>query len=212
MAALLDDWTRARVLALADADFAEYVRMTGRFAASSDKAVIVARPSAVGRLQLGGFLLAVVAGRLQTRGPRRGLRLALRGRLARVALHLHGLWPATEGVDRTAARRLPLNLDEPEIQERVHHFLRSTLETLPTGARPLVDELAWAFATLHAATQLAAMHAAGQGRSVVGAGDLVEGLTMASDLGQAATAGPLGAILGSLTGGLEALRAFAARP
>ncbi len=211
MAVLLDDWTRPRVLALTDTDFADYVRLTGRFAASSDKPVVAGRPSAVGRLQLRGFLLAVIAGRLQTRGPRRGPRLALRGRLARVALHLHGLWPATDGIDRGAARRVPLDLEEPEVHARVHHFLRSTLETLPTGARPLVDELAWAFATLHAASQLAAMHAAAQGRGAVGAEDLVEGLATASDLGQAGTGGPLGAVLGSLTGGIEALRAFAVR-
>jgi len=212
MADLLEDWTRPRVLALADADFAEYVKLTGRFAASSDKPVKPRRPSALGRLQLRGFLLAVLAGRLQAKGPRSGLRLGLRWRLARVALHLHGLWPAQGGIDRRAPHRVPLDLEAPELEARVHHFLRSTVETLPTGERAFVDELAWAFATLVAAGHLASMIAARSGRAAVGEADFVDALAEASDLGQSGSQGPLGAILGSFTGGLEALRAFAAGP
>ena len=212
MAALLDDWTRHRVLKLEDDAFGEYVTLTGRFAASTSKAVPRPRPSPVGRMLLRGFLLAVVAGRLQAAGPRSGLRLGLRWRLVRVALHLHGLWPPTEGLDRRARRSVRFDLGEPALHALVHHFLRSTLETLPTGRRPLVDELALAFATLDAALALGAMRAAQAGRDSLQAEDLVAGLTEAADLGQTGGEGVLAGMLLTLTGGLDALRAFAARP
>ena len=212
MAALLDDWTRHRVLKLEDDAFSEYVTLTGRFAATTDKAVPPQRPSPVGRMLLRGFLLAVVAGRLQAAGPRAGMRLSLRARLVRVALHLHGLWPPTEGLDRGARLRVRAHLGDPGLQALVYHFLRSTLETLPTGRRAFVDELALAFATLDAAFALGAMRAAQAGRDVLQADDLVAGLTEAADLGQTGGEGTLGGMLVTLAGGLDALRAFAARP
>ena len=212
MAALLDDWTRHRVLKLEGDAFGEYVALTGRFAASSDKPVAPERPSPVGRMLLRGFLLAVVAGRLQSAGPRAGLRLGLRWRLVRVALHLHGLWPPTEGLDRGAIRRVRADLSDPAVAAIVHRFLRSTLATLPTGRWSLVDELALAFATLHAALALGAMRAAQAGRDSLRAEDLVAGLTEAADLGQTGGEGVLARMLETLTGGLDALRAFASRP
>ena len=170
------------------------------------------RPSPVGRMLLRGFLLAVVAARLQAAGPRSGLRLGLRWRLVRVALHLHGLWPPTEGLDRRARRSVRFDLGEPALHALVYHFLRSTLETLPTGRRPLVDDLSLAFATLDAALALGAMRAAQAGRDSLQAEDLVAGLTEAADLGQTGGEGVLAGMLETLTGGLDALRAFAARP
>jgi Fe-S-cluster containining protein len=209
MAALLDDWTRYRVLRLEDDAFGEYVKVTGRFAAATDKPAPAERPSPVGRLLLRGFLLAVVAARLQATGPRTGARLGLRSRLVRVALHLHGLWPPTEGLDRRARRRVNVDLGDPAVHGLVHHFLRSTLETLPTGRRPLVDELALAFATLDAALALGASRAAHSGRDTLSAQDLAAGLAEAADLGQTAGDGVLARMLQALTGGLDALRAFA---
>jgi len=209
MAALLDDWTRHRVLKLEGEAFDEYVKLTGRFAVATEKPVPPERPSPVGRLVLRGFLLAVVAARLQAAGPRAGARLRLRSRLVRVALHLHGLWPPTEGLDRRARERVRVDLGDPAVHALVHHFLRSTLETLPTGRRPLVDELALAFATLDAALALAASRAARAGRDTLQAQDLVAGLTEAADLGQTAVGGMLARMLQTLAGGLDALRAFA---
>ena len=212
MAALLNDWTRYRVLKLGDDELAEYVKLTGRFAASSEKPVASPRPSALGRMLLRGFLLAVVAGRLQATGARVGPRLGLRWRLVRVALHLHGLWPPTEGLDRRARRRVRVDLGDPGVHAPVYHFLRSTVETLPTGCRPLLDELALTFATLDAALALGAMRARHAGRDTLQAEDLLAGLSEASDLGQTAGEGLLARMLETLTGGLDALRAFAWRP
>jgi hypothetical protein len=136
----------------------------------------------------------------------------MRGRLLRAALHLHGLWPPTEGLDRRATRRARPGLDEPPLHDLVYHFLRSTLETLPTGRRPLLDELAWAFATVHAALWLGAMRTALRGEESLSPEDFVTGLAEAADLAQTAPEGPLEALLRTLTGGLDALRAFASGP
>ncbi|HVQ31127.1 MAG TPA: YkgJ family cysteine cluster protein [Vicinamibacteria bacterium] len=212
MASLLDDWTRHRVLKLEGDAFSEYVTLTGRFAAASEKPVAASGPSAVERMLLRGFLLAVVAGRIQAAGPRVGPRLGLRWHLVRVALHLHGLWPPVENLDRRAIRRVRTDLGDPALDALVYHFLRSTLETLPTGRRALVDELGLAFATLDAALALAAMRASAAGRDSVEAEDLVAGLTESADLGQTGGDGALARMLETLTGGLGALRAFAARP
>lgn len=209
MAVLLENWTRYRVLKLEDDSFGEYVKVTGRFAAATEKPASSERPSPVGRLLLRGFLLAVVAARLQATGPRTGARLGLRSRLVRVALHLHGLWPPAEGLDRRARGRVRVDLGDPAVHALAHHFLRSTLETLPTGRRPLVDELALAFATLDAALALGASRAAQAGRDILQAQDLAAGLAEAADLGQTAGDGLLARMLQTLTGGLDALRAFA---
>ena len=209
MAALLDDWTRHRVLKLEGEALDEYVKLTGHFAVATDKPAPSERPSPVGRLVLRGFLLAVVAARLQAAAPRAGARLSLRSRLVRVALHLHGLWPPTEGLDRCARQRVRVDLGDPAVHALVHHFLRSTLETLPTGRRPLVDELALAFATLDAALALGTSRAEQSGRDTLQAQDLAAGLAEAADLGQTAGDGMLARMLQTLTGGLDALRAFA---
>ncbi len=204
----LEDWTRYRVLELEPGAFAEYVELTGRHAAGSARAVPPRAPSVVARWLFRGFLLAVVAARVQAGGPRRGLRFGLRWRLTRLALHLHGLWPATEGVNLAAARRARLDFGDPSLHGLVHHYLRSSLETLPTGRRPVVDEIAYAFATLNAGTALAAMRAPAQGRGHITAGALAAGIAEAADLAHAES-GLLGSLLQSLAGGVEALHAFA---
>jgi len=204
----LEDWTRHRVLKLEPDAFAEYVELTGRHAAGSPRPVPPRAPSRVGRWLSRGFLLAVVAARVQARGPRRGLRFGLRWRLTRLALHLHGLWPATEGVNLAAAHRARLDLGDPSLHGLVHHYLRSNLETLPTGRRPVVDEIAYAFATLNAGSALAAMRAAAEGRGTITAGALAAGIAEAADLAHA-EGGLLGSLVQSLAGGIEALHAFA---
>ncbi len=204
----LEDWTRYRVLELEPDAFAEYVDLTGRHAATGASAVPRRTPSVVSRWLFRGFLLAVVAARVQAGGPRRGLRFGLRWRLTRLALHLHGLWPATEGVDLAAARGARLELGDPSLHGLVHHYLRSSLETLPAGRRPVVEEIAYAFATLNAGIALAAMRAPAEGRGRVTADALAAGIAEAADLAHAES-GLLGTVLHSLTGGVDALHAFA---
>jgi hypothetical protein len=197
------------VLKLPTDHFAEYVELTGGHAVSSGKTPSVRRPSVIGRLLFRGFLLAVVAARLQSRARRSGLRIGLRWRLARLALHLHGLGPAAEGVNLGARRRARLDLADPTVRGIVHRYLRSSITALPTGRRPVVEEVSFAFATLNAASALAAMRADAEGRSLSNAVDLTAGLTEAADLGHA-EGRLLRNMLGSLAGGLEALHQFAA--
>ena len=204
----LEDWTRYRVLKLEPAAFDEYLELTGRHAASSPRPPPRRAPSRVGRWLGRGFLLAVVAARVQARGPRRGLRLGSRWRLIRVALHLHGLWPPTQGVNLAAAHGARLDLGERSLHDLVHHYLRSSLETLPTGRRPVLDEIALAFATLNAGVALAAMRATAEGREPITAGDLAAGIAEAADLAHA-EGGLLDSMLRTLAGGVDALHAFA---
>jgi Fe-S-cluster containining protein len=207
MAATLDDLTRWRVLRLPEEGFAEYLELTAGFAAASPNPVPAKRPSRVARLLFRALLLAVTAARLEARGPRSGLRLRLRLRLLRAALHLNGLWPATEDVDLRAARRARLDLDDTDVRGLVYHYLRSTLETLGTGRRPVIEELSVAFALLNAGSALAAMRADREGRSRVAAADLVAGLTEASDVQHAG--GAFASLLATLAAGVESLHAFA---
>ena len=93
----------------------------------------------------------------------------------------------------------------------MRHYLRSRIATLGTGRRPVVDELCLAVAILNAALSLAAMAAHAKGSPVVDEAAFVAGLSEASDLEHAQSGGALGAIVGVLAGGVEALYQFAAR-
>lgn len=211
MAATLEDLARHRVVRLKDEAFAEYLALTGRHAATTDKPVAPRRPSWVGRLLQRGFLFVVAATRLQVENRSfAGLRLRLRLRLFRLLAHFHGLCGGVSGIDLPAARRLSVDVDAPELQPIAFHFLRSSIESLGTGKRPVLDELAVAVSYLNAALDLAAMRAAASG-GPVGAGELGEALMEAVDLTHADDRGILGRILGTLSAGPEALFAFAAR-
>jgi Fe-S-cluster containining protein len=211
MAHTLEDLARHRVVKLADEAFAEYLRLTGNHAASSDKPIEPRPPSAVGRLLRRGFLFVVAATRLQVENKgASGLRLGLRLRLLRLLLHFHGLAPGVSGIDLGAARRLRVDPDDPALQPIASHYLRSSIEGLGTGKRPVLEELAVSFSFLNAACDLAAMKAAETGRPV-DAALFSEALMEAVDLTHADDRGALGRILGTLAGGPEALFAFAAR-
>ena len=106
-----------------------------------------------------------------------------------------------------AARRVRLDLEDAAVHGIVRHYLRSRLETLPTGRRPMVDELAQAFAVLDAALAFGAMRAVTEGRSSISALDLSAGLEEAADIEHGE--GRLAALVASLSGGVDALHAFA---
>jgi lysine-N-methylase len=211
MARTLEDLSRHWVVRLADEKFAEYLRLTVNFAASSDKPVEPRAPSAVGRLLRRGFLFVVAATRLQVENSgASGLKLALRLRLLRLLLHFHGLGGGVSGIELGARSRARVDVDDPALQGVVRHYLRSSIEGLGTGKRPVLEELALAFAYLNAACDLAAMKAAQLGRSV-DAELFGEAMLEAVDLTHADDRGSLGRILGTLAAGPDALYAFAAR-
>jgi hypothetical protein len=203
MAQWLEDLSRHRVARLPPAAFAEYVVLTGRHAAESAAAPPPASASAVTRLLSRGFLFAVLAVREQAASSAPGIGRHLR-RMRHLA-HLHGLAPATETVDRAVLRRVTLDLSDPDVHRIVKHALRSSVDGLGTGRRPVIDELAVQIATLVAGIALAAMAAHRAGRDRIDAGSLTTGITAAAQLAHA-DSGALGALLPSLAGGVDALR------
>lgn len=208
MARWIEDLSRYRVARLKPQAFAEYVALTGRHAATAAAPVAPAPPSAVARMLARGFLFTVVAVGDQAASAVGGIARQLRR--ARQLAHLHGLAPATPTLDRSARRRAPLDTADPEVLRIVRHALRSTVEGLGTGRRPLVDELAVGAATLAAGLDLAAMAAVRAGLDRAGPEALTAGITAAAQLGHA-DAGALAAILPALAGGADALRLVAAR-
>jgi hypothetical protein len=207
MARYLEDLSRHRVLMLTPAAFAEYLELTGRYAARDERPFTPRPPSRLARVLFRGFLYAVVASRLQLEDRRHGgLRLGLRWRLARVLAHFHGLGPAVAGVDLGAARRASLDLGAPEVRGLAHNYLRASIETLGTGRRPVLEEIGLAVAFLGAGCVLAAMRT---GQGSVDAATFAEGLMDAVDLTHAESSGLFGSMLGTLSGGVEALYLFA---
>jgi Fe-S-cluster containining protein len=206
MAAYLEDITRWRVLRLEDDDLTEYVKVMGRHAAEVGKPVVARRPTRQGKRLGRGLLFAVLASRLQRDdGRESGLRLGLRLRLFALLAHLHGLGPPVAGFDVRLVRRGAIDLDHTDVADVVRRYLRATIETLGTGRRQVVEELAFAVAILNAAAALAALRATRAGRATAGAEDLREGLVVAAELSHARPGG----LVGALSGGVEALHVLA---
>jgi Fe-S-cluster containining protein len=209
IASLLDDLTRQRVLRLAPERFDEYVELTGRYAAGSDRPPDRRPPSAVGRLLSRGFLFAVLAAREQLRSPASGLRLGLRTRLVGLLAHTHGLGPGVADVDLRSGRLVSRGLEDPSVFGLVQHYLRASIADLGSGRRPLVDEFVMAVALLNAALAFGAMRAGKAGRTAVDAEAVTLGLLETMDLAHAEPEGAYARVVVSLAGGLDALRAFA---
>ena len=205
IAGFLDDITRHRVVKLAPERFDEYVELTGRYAAASDRPSPDRRASAVGRVLSRGFLFAVLAAREQLRSPASGMRLGLRARLARLLAHTHGLGPGAGDVDLRGGRLVARGLDDPAVRDLVLHYLRAAVEDLGTGRRPVVDELVMAVALLNAALAFAAMRAGQAGRTAIDGASLGEGLLETMDLAHAEPEGAYARVVVSLAGGLDAL-------
>lgn len=195
MAVLLDDLTRARVIRLPDADFAEYVTLTVPFAAGSTQPVPAHASSATGRLLQRGFLFTVVSARERTEqaGPSR---LALRLRAFWLLAHVHGLAPRLGRVNMAALKRGRVDINEADIQPIAHHYLRASLEAMGASERPVLDALAITVSHLNAACALATING--------DTGTFTEALMAAVDLAHADERGLLGRLLGRLAGGTEA--------
>lgn len=200
IAAVLDDLTRSRVTGLADADFAEYIRLTVPYAAADMKPP--AQPGAgwVGPLLQRGFLFVVAATRLKLDHPAMP-RLELRLKTFWLLAHLHHLAPRLGRTNVAALARHRVDVNAPAVQPVAHHYLRAQLECLGASGRPLVDEVAIAVSYLNAACSLAAMNG---GESV-----FAEALMEATDLSHGGEGGWLGRMLARLASGTDALRVFA---
>ena len=165
LAATIDDLTRSRVLALAEADFAEYIALTVPHAAAKPGAPPAQKPGSIARLLQYGFLYTVTAIRAdlehpgQSRGRLRMLRL-------RLLAHFHGLAPGLERVRVNALKRTSVDINAPDIRPIVFHYLRAALETLGASGRPIVDELSIAASYLNATCALAAMNADAAGKNI----------------------------------------------
>lgn len=164
MAAVLEDLTRSRVLALPDDDFAEYIALTLPHAATA-AAPPARAPGRIARLLQYGFLFAVTAIRADLEHPGQS-RARLRLLRLKLLAHFHGLAPGLERVRVGALRRHRVDINAPVIRPIVFHYLRSTLETLGAQGRPLFDELSIAVSYLNAACGLAAMNADAAGSEV----------------------------------------------
>ena len=218
IAATFDDLTRSRVLSLADEDFAEYIKLTVPHAANKPDASPAptaglprrsepAKAGLIARLLQYGFLYTVTAIRADIEHPGQSRNRLRRLRLQLLA-HFHGLAPGLERVNVKALKRGRIDINDPEIRPIVFHYLRSTLETLGSTGRPLIDELAIAVSYLNAAQALAVMNADATGQ-VVDRKIFSEALMEASDVSHAKNA-LLEWILKRFGGGTEALWCLAA--
>jgi hypothetical protein len=94
IAGTIDDLTRSRVLALPEADFAEYLALTVPHAAAKPDAPPAQRPGSIARLLQYGFLYTVTAIRADLEHPGQSRSRLRRLRLQLLA-HFHGLAPAS---------------------------------------------------------------------------------------------------------------------
>ena len=208
IAAFLEDLSRPRVLRLAPGAFAEYFEVMGRHALTNEKPPAPRRPSRLARLLFRGFLLTAVSVQLHL-DPALGRRpLALRLTLLRLLAHLHGLGPGAAGYDLARAAHVALSLEDDAVRAIAHRYLRASFDTLGTGRRPVVDEVAMTAAHLNAACVLARMRAAANGKQSVDTESFTQGLLESADLGHADAGGGLSAFLTTFAGGVEALYLF----
>lgn len=202
IAAALDDLTRSRVLSLADDAFAEYLSLTLPHAAAKAEAPARRRPSVVGRLLQYGFLYIVTAIRADLEHPRQS-KMQLRLLRLRLLAHFHRLAPGLERVNIAALGRVRVDINDPDLRPIVVHYLRSAIETLGGGGRPVVEELALAVSHLNAALALAAMDADAAGASVTRT-SFIQALMEASDISHARSP-ILEWAAANLAGGTEAI-------
>lgn len=208
MAQALDDLTRSRVLGLPDDDFAEYIRLTLPYAASATTPVAPQPPARIGRLMQFGFLYVVAATRYGIE-HRHDSPWSMRLARLRMLAHFHRLAPAMGRVSVGALRRHRVDINAPEIQPVVYHYVRATIESLGAQPRPVLDDFAIAVSCLNAACSLAAMNAAASGRAI-DRHTFSDALMESVDVLHADDRGLLGWALPRLAAQVEALRMLSA--
>jgi hypothetical protein len=211
IAGLLEDLSRRRVGRLSPDRFLEYLGLVGGYALTSDKPPKTRRASSLARLLFRGFLLAALSVQTGLDPILARRRTALRARLVRLAAHLHGLAPGTPAFNLGRAVGVEIRLDDPELDAIMRRYLRTGFETLGTGRRPIVDEVAMLVAHLNAACVFGGMHATSNGKREVDAESFAQGLLESSDLSHADAGGFLSSVLTTFSGGLEALYMFPPR-
>lgn len=210
IARTLEDLARPAVVRLKDDEFAEYVALTAPFAAKTDKAAAPRPPSWSARLMQRGFLSLTAATQLRIENAAAGgSSIGLRARTFKLFAHFHGLAGGVGRFDRSLGRGVDLEVNGPELQPIIQNYLRSSIQTMGTGVRAVVDELAVAVASLNAACALAKMKAATAGRAVDGR-LFSEALVEAADVTHA-DHGLLARVLTLFAGGVESLYAFGNR-
>ena len=152
IAAVVEDWTRQRVLKLSDEKFQEYVKLTGEFAVTKPLDPTPASPALARFLFRGFFFASMVPWASRAPGVRSGLGLRLR--LFRLLLHVHGVGPSFYGLHFGAGRGKTLDIDSEPFFTPAYHVLRAAIENLGSGRRPVVDELSLAVGHLLVAEHL----------------------------------------------------------
>ena len=208
IAVFLEDLMRPRVLRLPDSDFVEYFDVMSRHTLTPDNTPASRRAPLVTRVLFRGFLLSAISVQLHL-DPVLGKRpAAIRLALVRLLAHLHGVGPGAAGFELDAARAVALDINDHDIREISTHFLRAQFETIGTGRRSIVDEIAMAVACLNAACVFARMDANAHGYKVVDASSFTQGVLTAADMMQADDGGTLSRLWTTLSGGIDALYLF----
>lgn len=150
--ALVDDWTRHRVLKFDAERFSDYVKLTGEFVAGKPSEVKPHAPR-LARGLFRGFLFASIVPFLhRLHGLKGGL--ALRARFIAHALHAHGLGPSLDGIDFSRAHRASVPIDDEPFFSPAYNVLRAAIENLGASSIPVADSLNLAVARLAAAESL----------------------------------------------------------
>ncbi len=152
IAAVVEDWTRRRVLKLSDEKFGEYVKLTGEFAVTKPLDPTPGSPGLARFLFRGFFFASMVPWASRGQGDLSGPGLRLR--LLRLLLHVHGVGPSFYGLHFGAGRGKTLDIDSEPFFTPAYHVLRAAIENLGSGRRPVVDELSLAVGHLLVAEHL----------------------------------------------------------
>ena len=135
MAQTLEDLARPAVVGLKDDAFAEYVAITVPFAAHTDKPVTPRAPSWIGRLMQRGYLFVTATTQLQVEHKSAsGTAMGLRLKAFKLLAHFHGLAPGVGEFDLRLGRGVVVDVNGLELQPIVQHYLRSSIQTLGSGA------------------------------------------------------------------------------
>ena len=161
IAALVEDWTRQRVVRLSPERFEDYVKLTGEFSLAKPSDPVPSRP-AIPRFLFRGFFFSSVVPLFTRAGGGSLSSLPLRLRLFRLLLHVHGA-SSFRGLDFGAGLNGCLDIDAEPFFTPAYHVLRAAIENLGTGRRPLVEELSLAVGHLLVAETLFLSRDTGEG-------------------------------------------------